>query len=45
MSYALVEKERGWSTGHSQGYQEEYGEVHLDPASNTWKLIKAIKIK
>lgn len=45
MSYTLVEKERGGATGHSQGYQEEYGEVHLDPASNTWKLIKAIKIK
>ena len=44
MSYALVEKEMGWSTGHSQGTHED-GKVRLDPASKTWELTKPITIK
>lgn len=44
MSYELIKKEMGWSTGLSQGSHDD-GEVRLDYASKTWKLIKPIKIK
>jgi hypothetical protein len=42
-SSTLIERESGPFS--SQGYQEEAGEVCLDPASKTWELIKPIKIK
>lgn len=44
-SYELVKKEMGWSTGRSQGPDEEDGEVSLDRERNTWRLITPIKIK
>lgn len=42
-SSTLIEREGGPFS--SQGYQEEAGEVRLDPANKTWELIKSIKIK